>query len=332
MSALRPRLLYALNGTGLGHIRRAQALIPALQSMADVDVLVSGQSTTMPLPFPVTFSFKGLTFQYRNGKVDLIRSLLSASFRTLFDDYRHFSTRDYDFVITDFEPISSWAARRDGTFCIHLSNQASFRQATLAKPPWRPHHRLFEWGISLLCVADRHIGIHLTEHSPTLWPPIAQPKRPTQNNGRLLVYLYSYPLSKLVPLFRQLNQDCDLFHPDCQEAFSVDHVHIYPLGPDYESAFLNCDTLITHAGFQSIVEALSLQKQLVSVPIQGQYEQTCNGLALDRLGVPCLSQLDLHPLQEALSKPPCQHSFSWQTPDTYAQQLYALYQGACGDE
>ena len=42
----KPKLLYAINGTGLGHISRAKTLIPILKETAEVDILISGKCLT----------------------------------------------------------------------------------------------------------------------------------------------------------------------------------------------------------------------------------------------------------------------------------------------
>ena len=47
------RILYAIQGTGNGHISRATALVPRLKERADVDVLISGVQSDITPPFHV---------------------------------------------------------------------------------------------------------------------------------------------------------------------------------------------------------------------------------------------------------------------------------------
>ena len=57
-------------------------------------------------------------------------------------------------------------------------------------------------------------------------------------------------------------------------------------------AMANRHGLITGAGFETPAEALYLQKELMCIPIRGQYEQFCNAAALSGFGVPVLNSIN----------------------------------------
>ena len=50
--------------------------------------------------------------------------------------------------------------------------------------------------------------------------------------------------------------------------------------------FINSRGVITSAGFETPSEALYLKKELLVIPIEGQYEQLCNASSLKEIGVP----------------------------------------------
>ena len=56
------RILYAIQGTGNGHLTRALDIIPALQQRGELDILVSGSQVDIPLPYPVKYRLKGMGF------------------------------------------------------------------------------------------------------------------------------------------------------------------------------------------------------------------------------------------------------------------------------
>jgi predicted glycosyltransferase len=56
------KILYAVQGTGNGHITRAIEIIPYLKQRSEVDILVSGIQSDIELPFKVTYRFNGLSF------------------------------------------------------------------------------------------------------------------------------------------------------------------------------------------------------------------------------------------------------------------------------
>jgi predicted glycosyltransferase len=55
------RILYAIQGTGNGHLSRAKEIIPALLNRAQVDVLISGTQAEVVLPHNVEYVYKAVT-------------------------------------------------------------------------------------------------------------------------------------------------------------------------------------------------------------------------------------------------------------------------------
>jgi hypothetical protein len=71
------KILYAIQGTGNGHISRALEIIPILKKKAQVDVLVSASQWELSLPFPIDYKFEGLGFIFgKKGGVDLLKTYL----------------------------------------------------------------------------------------------------------------------------------------------------------------------------------------------------------------------------------------------------------------
>lgn len=70
------KILYAIQGTGNGHISRARDIIPLLEKKGELDVLISGTEADVDLGFPVKFKLKGMSFVFgKKGGVDLISHL-----------------------------------------------------------------------------------------------------------------------------------------------------------------------------------------------------------------------------------------------------------------
>ena len=49
------KVLYALQGTGNGHVARAREIVPILASRCDLDVLVAGTQSQIALEYPIRF-------------------------------------------------------------------------------------------------------------------------------------------------------------------------------------------------------------------------------------------------------------------------------------
>ena len=66
------KILYAIQGTGNGHLSRAMDVVPCLKAHGNVDILVSGIQSDLILPFPVKYEMRGLSFIFgKSGGVDL---------------------------------------------------------------------------------------------------------------------------------------------------------------------------------------------------------------------------------------------------------------------
>jgi hypothetical protein len=48
-------ILYAIQGTGNGHLSRAVDVIPELKKYGDLDLFVSGAQAEVKLPYPVKY-------------------------------------------------------------------------------------------------------------------------------------------------------------------------------------------------------------------------------------------------------------------------------------
>lgn len=70
------------------------------------------------------------------------------------------------------------------------------------------------------------------------------------------------------------------------------------------NSLINCQGIITGAGFETPAEALYLGKKLICLPIKGQYEQLGNGAALKHFNLPAISSIgDIfsHQVKECLN-------------------------------
>ena len=81
------KILYAIQGTGNGHLSRARDIIPILQQKGEVDILVSGIQADVSLPYPVKYTFKGLSFIFgKKGGIDLIATYKKSNLKQLFKE------------------------------------------------------------------------------------------------------------------------------------------------------------------------------------------------------------------------------------------------------
>jgi uncharacterized protein (TIGR00661 family) len=284
------RILYGINGTGNGHITKSIQVISRLESRGHtVDTLVSGANSNLPID-KFNFRSKGFTFVYSSGRVNMIRTVLSADIRSFVKDLS-IDLSHYDTVITDFEPITAWACmirRRD---CIGISHQHSFLSEKCPRPDrssW-----LSEAFMRWFSPVTSHVGIHFERYSDRIYLPIIRESvanaKPT-NDGHVTVYLPSHDPVQVAEQLRCLGRPLEIFCPDPPKP--IGNANFMPLSlDDFTNSMKRCDIVVTAAGFETPAEALVLGKKLVVVPIEGQYEQACNAAALGRMGVKVVGSL-----------------------------------------
>ena len=124
------KILFGVQGTGNGHISRSRTLARALRARGlTVDYLFSGRPADgyfEMAEFGDYRTFPGITFVSHEGAISNWRTLKGLSPLRFWRDMRALDCRDYDLVISDFEPISAHAARRWDKPSLTISHQASF--------------------------------------------------------------------------------------------------------------------------------------------------------------------------------------------------------------
>ena len=98
------RILYAIQGTGNGHLSRALDVVPLLQARCDqLDVLVSGPPADLPLPFAVKYKAQGMGFVFgKKGGINFVKTFLQFNSVKFLHEVRHLPVESYDLVISDF--------------------------------------------------------------------------------------------------------------------------------------------------------------------------------------------------------------------------------------
>lgn len=296
------RILYGIQGTGNGHLARAIDVIPALERHGAVDLLVSGSAAGIALPREVKYRPKGLGFVFgRAGGIDLWSSYSQSDLRRLHREIADCPVRDYDLVVTDFEPVSAWAARKAHRPCIGLSHQSAVLHPASPKP-----RKAFSVGRAVLthyAPTDRDYGFHFRRYARELSTPIiraAVRRLEPVTELHYTVYLPAYDDEKVIKHLSQVSEvRWHVFSKRAKRFCRKANVSLYPVDQDaWLESLRTCTGVLCAAGFETPAEALHLGKKLLVVPMKGQYEQACNAVALREMGVPVLKKLSTKRVEE----------------------------------
>lgn len=289
------RVLYAIQGTGNGHISRASAIIPLLKTLAHVDVLISGTECQLDFPFPVTYRLKGLSFcANKQGAIDYWKTFKKSKLRELYSDIKQLPVEDYDLVVNDFEPVSAWACQLKQVYCVGLSHQAAVHHHKSPKPESKD--LLGDWVLGHYAPVHRAYGFHFDAYAKRVFTPVIREeirKSKLKNKGHYTVYLPAYNQAVIERVLEKIPETTwHIFSKECTEPRQQNNLHFFPINNQlFVRSFIESEGILCGAGFETPAEALFMKKKLMVIPMKGQYEQQCNAAALRQMGVPVLKRL-----------------------------------------
>lgn len=289
------KILYAIQGTGNGHISRARDIIPHLQNYCHCDILVSGTQCDVELGFPVKYRFKGLSFIFgKKGGIDLWNTTINTNMPNLRREMDQLPIEDYDFVINDFEPVSAWACRLKKVPCISLSHQGSLLSKKVPVPDEQSHFGRFM--LRNYAPASMHVGFHFQPYDDNIFTPVIRKQVrdcEIEEHDHYTVYLPAFDDERLVKKLSNFKYTSwHVFSKHSKESYQVGNVVVKPItNNEFVEDMAKSKGVLCGAGFETPAEALFLKKKLMVVPMKGQYEQQCNAAALKLMGVPVISSL-----------------------------------------
>jgi uncharacterized protein (TIGR00661 family) len=288
------KILYAIQGTGNGHISRAREVVPLLQRYGELDLLVSGTEAEMALSQPLKYRFHGFSFVFGNrGGVDKWATYKLMNLRQLWHDMHQVPLKQYDLIINDFEPVTAWACRLQKIESVSLSHQCAFVSKNTPRPAkWSPSEVLLKY----YSPTNHHIGFHFDRYDDFIHTPVIRSEirnLEPQNKGHYAVYLPAYDDRLLVKYLKQVDVPWQIFSKRQKTTYQEGNVQVNPVNNEaFNVSLANCEGLLTGGGFEGPSEALFLQKKLLMIPMSDQYEQQCNALAASKLGVPVIQEID----------------------------------------
>jgi uncharacterized protein (TIGR00661 family) len=289
------KVLYAIQGTGNGHLNRAREIIPVLQKhVHELDLLISGAQHDIDYDYPIKYRYKGLTFlASKTGRVSYFSSLLKMNFRRFMKEVRHCPAEKYDLIITDFEPVSAWAAKLKGIPCIEMSHQAG---VLMSKPRWKSISDLFILTLmKKMCPSYKQIGFHFTSNSNSMHTPVIRQairELQTEQLGHYTVYLPGYSNAYLANELSKYNVKWHVFTKDLKSNFNAENIEFKQIDQDtFLESIRTCEGVMCGAGFELPAEALYLRKKLMVIPLKGQFEQECNAIEAEKIGAKYIPEL-----------------------------------------
>lgn len=280
------KILYGIQGTGNGHITRARALVPELRKAGiDMDFIFSGRPRQDFFDMD-TFGndyrcFSGLSLMTENGRLNTLKTLKENHFRQFIRDVNNLDLDVYDVVLSDFEPVTAWAAKLQGKTSIGISHQCAF----LHNVPKIKGYPAAKTLMKIFAPTQVSIGLHWHHFDQAILPPLIEPHhRKPVIADKIVVYMGFEEITDIVAFLKPHEQYRFVIYAKVPAIQTLGNMTIKPLSTEFHRDLEDASGVISNAGFELASECLYLGKKLLVKPLLGQYEQLSNALALQTLG------------------------------------------------
>jgi len=289
------KILYAIQGTGNGHLARATEIVPLLKEMADTDVLVSGTQGDLKLPFKIDYQLYGMSFIFgKNGGVSILKTIQRLKPFRFISDLLRLPVKEYDLILCDFEPVTAWACRLKKKSCTGISHQNAVLHPKAPKP------EKSDWVGSLIlkyyAPSTIKYGFHFMSLDESNFTPVIRPSvrnAVPEDKGHYTVYLPAHSndeIEAVLSAFPKIRWE--VFSKHSSQTYRKGNIFFNPVSLDqFTQSFINCRGILCTAGFETPAEALFMGKKLCVIPMKNQYEQSCNAAFLAHMGIRTLPEL-----------------------------------------
>lgn len=299
------RILYGVQGEGMGHAMRAEVVLSELTRHHEVRVVASGRAFEhLAKSGPHVHEIWGLSFAKDGAEIRMLQSVIQnlrgavtgwpRDLRKYFELAEEFRP---EVVISDFESFAVLYAQRHLLPIVSLDNIQMIdrckHDAELLKG-YRDDFHVARAYIAMKVPRAFHYLITTFFEPPfrrkrtSFVPPIVRPEivaaRPSRGD-HLVVY---WAGDERVPeVLKASGVPCRIYGMGVQGAEEVvDGTLTYR--PFSAAGFVedltSCRGLVTGGGFTLLSEAVYLRKPILSIPLAGQAEQQLNARYVERLG------------------------------------------------
>ena len=302
------RILYGVVGEGMGHAMRSRVVLEHLFAEGhEVEIVASGRAVDfLKQRFPEVQRIHGLHIVYDDNRVRRGKTFLEnvrggtakipAQIQAYFALLEDFAP---ECVISDFESWSYFFAKAHGLPIFSIDNMQVLNRCAIPDALIEGHRADFEiakaFVKSKLPFCDHYL-ITTFFHPPirkertSLHPPILRPEildAKATAGEHLLVYQTAEGHETLARTLERTGLECRVY--GMRRGIAEEQVEgNLRYRPFSERGFVDdlasARGVIAGGGFTLMGEAVFLHKPMLSVPVEGQFEQVLNGRYLQKLG------------------------------------------------
>lgn len=281
------KIFYGVQGTGNGHITRARNMAQELAAAGiEVDFLFTGRKAEDYFDMQVFNAYQtrqGLTFAVQKGDVNYLNTARQSNFKQFFADKAALDLSAYDLVISDFEPLTSWAAKAQDKTVLGIGHQYAFDYA-IPKQGYNPMAASILKHFAPVTVG---IGLHWQHFGQPILPPVIDTTdiNTTLQDNKIIVYLPFETLDDIIKLLLPFSAyEFHVYTTDVAVSPAA-HIQLKPISRTaFQHDWASARGVISNAGFELASESLRTGKKILAKPLHKQMEQISNAYALKHLG------------------------------------------------
>ncbi len=280
------KILYGVQGTGNGHLSRARMMAKYFKlHNAEVTYLFSGRRQSNLFDMEVFGNYlhrEGLTFITESGAINYLKTALNARLLNFAKDVATLNLNQYDVVISDFEPVTAWAANLQRKPLITTGHQYAFGENT----PVAGETLLSNWVMKLFAPSNISIGQHWHPYHLGILPPIIDTSlSPKPCHNAYVVYLPFENQQHITEILQQLKPYQFIQYSSELKDTNLGNVALRKANHHgFKNDLCGARGVICNTGFELNSECLHLGIPVLTRPLSGQMEQLSNAKALQQLG------------------------------------------------
>ena len=307
------RILYGVVGEGMGHATRSRVLLDHLVKHHDVHIVVSGRARDyLAKHFENVHNIWGFTMSYDGNSVKKLGTVLQnlkgavsgwpQNIRTYFDLAEQFAP---DVVVSDFESFSYLFAKNHRLPVISVDNMQVINRCAHEPSLLAGWERDFDLSKSIVkaklpgafhYLVTTFFRPPVRKARTTLLPPILRPEilaAKATVGDHVLVYQSQAGNLALVDSLKAAKVPMRVYglRRDLQADVVDGNLTFKPFS---EAGFIDdlrtARGVIAGGGFTLMSECVYLKKPMLTLPLEGQFEQVINALYLEKLGYGVFAQ------------------------------------------
>lgn len=299
------RILYGVQGEGMGHATRSKVVIEHLLKNHEVKVVSSSRAYKfLKKSFPGRVKkISGLNIEYQDASVERLKTaykVLKVAPKNLYNNFKNYKSLmkgpKPDIVISDFESFSAFFGKYNKIPVISIDNMSVITRCKLdIKIPLKERNNyLIAKNIITASMPKckkyfitSFFDASIKKKNTTIVPPIIRKRiqlAKSSNKGHILVYQTSKSQNNLVDILNQIPEEKFYVYGFDQDK-DYGNVKMRPFSEDdFIKDLASAKAVVTNGGFTLISESVYLKKPVCSIPVKNQFEQYVNAAYIEKKG------------------------------------------------